>query len=292
MPDKYQVKSTSFFNANVTTTISITLVLILLGLTILIAFAGKEVISFVKENMSISVKIDDSMNEEQIAKLQKQLIASPYVKEAQYISKEEIKNDLIKDLGRDPEEVLGYNPASSMFDIKLKSEYANPDSIKAIEKQLKGKVMIGEFMYNEEDIKMVNSNLSKIGIGLLVLAIILTVISFTLIRNTIRLNIYSKRFIINTMQLVGATNSFIRKPFVVNFTVCGIVAAIFANLVITALIYSATKEYNELLSIIKPENLLIVYGLVVLLGVLLTTTATIFSVNRYLRMETNTLYYI
>ncbi|MFV0470184.1 MAG: cell division protein FtsX [Dysgonomonas sp.] len=292
MSSKYQIKSTSFFNANVTTTISITLVLILLGLTILIGFASKEVISFVKENLSISVELDDNLDDAAIAKLQKQFDNSPYVKKATYISKEEIKKELVEDLGRDPEEVLGYNPASSLFDIKLRSEYANADSIKLIEKQLKGKNLVGNFLYNEDDIRMVNSNLSKIGMWLFVLAVILMVISFTLIRNTIRLNIYAKRFLINTMRLVGATNSFIRKPFIVNFVLCGVIAGLLADILITALVYSATREYPELISIITMNNLLIVYGLVLLLGVLLTATATAFSVNRYLRMETNTLYHV
>lgn len=280
MPDKRQIRYTSFFNASVTTTISITLVLILLGLTFLLGFAGKGFMSFIKENLSISIKVPDGLDETGIVKLQKQLNDSPFVKSATFISKEEIKKQLIEDLGRDPEEVVGYDQTYSMFEINLKAEYANTDSIKVIEKQLKGKDIVSEFYYNHQDIEMVNSNLSKIGIALLLLAIILMAISFTLIRNTIRLNIYAKRFLINTMRLVGATNSFIRKPFVLNFALCGIIAGVLANTVLTALVYSATREYPELISIIQTNDLLIVYLLVISVGVLLTVSASIFSVNR------------
>lgn len=292
MPNRYQTKSTSFLNAGVTTTISITLVLILLGLTILIGFAGKEVISFVKENLSISIGVSDTMNDADIAKMQKQLNNSPFVKSATYITKEEIKKQLVEDLGGDPEELLGYDPSYSVFDVKLKSEYANSDSVKVIESQFKGKELIKNFIYSEEELQMVNSNLSKIGFILFALALVLMIISFTLIRNTIRLNIYAKRFTINTMQLVGATDSFIRRPFVVNFVLCGIIAAVLANIAITAMVYSATHEYPELISIIKTSNLVIVYLAVLLLGILLTALATVFSVNRFLKMETNTLYHV
>ncbi|MDH6354891.1 cell division transport system permease protein [Dysgonomonas sp. PH5-45] len=292
MANNTKTKSTSIFSSGVTTTISITLVLILLGLTILIGFAGKEFISFIKENMSISVQVSDTMDDAAIAKMQKQLEKSPGVKSVLYISKEEIKQQLIEDLGKDPEEVLGYNPASNIFEIRMLSEYANPDSVKVLEKKLLGSKIVNEFMYNESDLQMVNANLSKIGFGLIVLALILMFISFTLIRNTIRLNIYAKRFLINTMQLVGATNSFIRRPFLWRAVLSGFIAAIVANIVIALIVYGATEQYPELLMIIKPESLLIVSLVVIVLGILLTISATAFAVNRYLKMKTNKLYYV
>lgn len=285
------VKSTSFFNASVTTTISITLVLILLGLTILIGFAGNSLINFFKDNLSISIKVPDGLNDSDIAKMQKQLNNSVYVKSATYVSKEEIKAELIDELGQDPAEITGYDQTYSLFDLKLKSEYANADSIQVVENALKANV-VGEFFYDKEQIEMVSSSLSKISMVLLVLAVILIVISFSLIRNTIKLHIYAKRFLINTMRLVGATNSFIRKPFVVTFVLCGIVAGVVANIFLTALVYSATKEYPELITIVQTNDLLLVYASVMLLGIFLTALATVFSVNRYLRMETNTFYHV
>ncbi|NDW11041.1 ABC transporter permease [Dysgonomonas sp. 520] len=292
MPNRHQIKSTSFLNAGVTTTISITLVLILLGLTILTGFGGREFITFVKEKMSISIKLPDTMKEAEVAEFQKKLSNAPYVKEVRFIDKDEIKQEIIASLGSDPEEVTGYEQSYSMLDIVLKSEYINSDSIKAIENKIKLQGFEGNFLFDEKDIEMVNANLSRVGLGLFILAIILMIISFTLIRNTIRLNIYSKRFLIHTMRLVGATNSFIRKPFVINFILCGMAAAILANIAITALVYAASKEFPEIIEIIRMENLLIVYASVFLLGILLTAATTAFSVNRYLKMETNTLYHV
>lgn len=287
-----QIKSTTIFNAKVTTTISIALVLFLLGLTILTAFTGRGISAFVKENLTISVIISGDMDKPATDKLQASIEKKKYVKSIRFVSKEEIKKQLIEDLGRDPEEVLGYNPASDCFDISLRPEYANPDSIKTVEKDLKGLNLVKNVMYSADDLRMVNTNLSRIGAGLLVLAIVLMIISFGLIQNTIKLNIYSRRFLINTMRLVGATNGFIRKPFVSGMIVSGIVAAILANLGIFGLVYYFQQEYPDLLTIIDINNLFIVFGAVLALGILLTLVATVFAVNRYLRMKTDKFYYI
>lgn len=291
MSKNRQLKTTSLFGTGLTTTVSITLVLFLLGLTFFVAVMGREISSFIKENLSITVELSEDTNEAAASKLQKQLNAKPYIKSVTFISKDEIKQDLIQELGGDPEEILGYTPASNYFDITLKSEYANIDSIKVVEKSLKGQKIVKNFLYSEDTIQMINSNLSKLGTGLLVLAIILMFISFTLIRNTIRLNIYSKRFLINTMQLVGATNGFIRKPFVFKAIGYGVVAAIIANIGITALVYTLTKEFPEIISIIKIHNLIVLYVIVMVLGILLPLLATTSAVNRYLKMNTNNLYH-
>lgn len=287
-----QIKSATIFNAKVTTTISIALVLFLLGLTILTGFTGRGISAFVKENLTISVVISDGMDKASTDKLQSELLAKKYVKAVHFISKEEIKKQLIEDLGRDPEEVLGYNPASDCFDLNLKPEYANPDSIKVVEKDLKGQNVVKNVMYSVDDLQKVNANLSRIGAGLLVLAIVLMIISFALIQNTIRLNIYSRRFIIHTMRLVGATNGFIRKPFILGMIVSGIIAALLADLGILGLVYYFQQEYPDLLTIIDINNLILVFGAVLVLGVLLTLFATLFAVNRYLRMKSDKLYYV
>jgi len=293
MSNKQKFNTSSFFSAEVTTTISISLVLFLLGLTAFVGVMGREISAFIKENISITIELSETDSDKNsISKLQKKLNDSPYIKSITFISKDDVKKELIEELGGDPEEILGYTPASNYFDINLKSDYANPDSIKVVESSLKGQKIIKNFIYSEETLQIINSNLSKIGLGLSVLAVILMIISFTLIRNTIRLNIYSKRFLINTMQLVGATDSFIRRPFVVKSIISGIIAAIIANIGITALIYSLSKEFPEILQIINTENLLILYAIVIVMGIVLTYLATRFAVNRYLKMETNNLYYI
>lgn len=291
MSKNRQLKTTSLFGTGVTTTVSITLVLFLLGLTFFVGVMGREISSFIKENLSITIELSDDTTDAAAAKLQKQLSAKPYIKSVTFISKDEIKKELIEELGGDPEEILGYTPASNYFDITLKSEYANIDSIKVVEKSLKGQKIVKSFLYSEDTIEMINSNLSKVGTGLLILAVILMFISFTLIRNTIRLNIYAKRFLINTMQLVGATNGFIRKPFVIKAIGYGVIAAIIANIGITALIYTLAKEFPEIISIIRMQNLIILYVIVLALGIILPLLATTSAVNRYLKMNTNNLYH-
>lgn len=280
------------FTAGVITTISITLVLFLLGLTILVGFTAKGFTSYLKENLGISIELADNIDDAAVTKLQKELDTNPYIKSAVYISKAEVKKQLVEDLGRDPEEVLGYDPSKSYFDVFIKSDYVNADSMKLVEKSLRGKTLIKNVVYNEADIANANSNLSTIGSVLLILAIVLILISFTLIRSVIQLNIYSKRFLINTMQLVGATNGFIRRPFVWSMVACGIIAAIFANLGITAMIYYVTSVFPVSISIVSMNELIIVYGLVLLFGIFIAAFATTFAVNRYLRMTTNKLYRI
>lgn len=297
MSDKYQYKTISLFTAGVITTISITLVLFLLGLTFLIGFTAKGMGDFLKESMGISIELADNIDEASINKIQKDLNANPYVKSTTYISKEESKKKLTADLGRDPEEVQGYNPAHAYIDIFIKSEYMEADSLQKVKNsftqmKLHEGSIVNDFIYDEGDITNVNKNLSLIGTTLIILAVILILISFTLIRSIIQLNIYSKRFLINTMQLVGATNSFIRKPFVWRMVLSGIIAAILANLAITGVIYYVTGIIPEAMSIVTMHELIIVYGLVIVSGIVITTVATAWAVNRYLRMTTNKLYHV
>ncbi|WP_101689764.1 cell division protein FtsX [Dysgonomonas massiliensis] len=287
-----KAKGISFFTSGVITTISIALVLFLLGLIFLVGFTGKSFSEYFKENMAISVEIDEKAADADILALKTKLTKNPYVKEAKYISKEEIKEQLIRDLGRDPEEVLGYNPARSFYDVYIKSDYVNPDSIKLVESSLKGLKPIKNIVYSEDDISLANSNLTKVGTVLLILAAILLTISFVLIHSTIQLNIYAKRFLINTMQLVGATNGFIRRPFIGQMVLNGVVAAILANLGLTAFAYYAVKYYPELANIVSPEEMIFVYVLVLIAGIAITALAAIVAVNRFLRMTTNKLYHI
>ncbi|MEN9918968.1 MAG: hypothetical protein RL662_1404 [Bacteroidota bacterium] len=294
MSTNSKAKTSSFFSAEVTTTISISLVLLLLGLTILVGTMGREISSFIKENMSIIMELTDadSANKNSIEKLEKQLKASPYIKSVTFISKEDIKKELIEELGGDPQEILGYTPVSNYFELNLKAEYANTDSIKKVEASLRDKRVIKSFVYSEETLDIVNSNLNKMTLILGVLALTLIIISFTLLQNTIKLNIYSKRFLINTMRLVGATDQFIRKPFILKSMASGLIAVVFANIGITALVYTLSKEFPEINLIINYYDLVILYVIVLVLGILLTYFATRFAVNRYLKMETNNLYYI
>lgn len=291
MSKKKKASAIHFLNAKITSTISITMVLVLLGLTILILFVGKGISEFVKENMSFNVMLTPNVTDVQVAAIRKNLDAMPFVKSSRYISKEEAKEQLVKDLGEDPEELLGYNPAQDFIEIFLRSDYANNDSLAMVDKQIKQQTNVSDLLYRHETLDLINNNLSKVTVILLVLAAVLLFISFTLIRNTIRLSIYSKRFIIHTMKLVGATGGFIRRPFIVSNMFNGILAGLLADALIFGLIAYFGREYVELRSILNPTSLLIIFAVVILLGVAITTIATSFSVGRYLKMNTDQLYY-
>ena len=292
MSKKKKISTARFVNAKITSTISISLVLVLLGLTILILFMGNGLSKFVKENMSFSVMLDSDVTDAGIQRLRKNLDGQPFVKSSRFISKDEAKEQLIKDLGEDPEELLGYNPAQDAIEIYLHSEYANSDSIAVVGKVIRQQNNVRDLLYQQEAIDLINDNLSKVTLILLILAGILMFISFTLIRNTIRLSVYSKRFIINTMKLVGANGNFIRKPFIRNNILTGIAAGFLADGIIFLILVYFNKEYAELQSIIGATDLLVIFVVVILLGILISTVATYFVVNRYLKMKTENLYYV
>ncbi|OJV36377.1 MAG: cell division protein FtsX [Bacteroidia bacterium 43-41] len=289
---KRKIFTARFVNAKITSTISISLVLVLLGLTILILFMGNGLSNFVKENMSFSVMLDNDITDAGIQRLRKSLDAQPFVKSSRFISKDEAKEQLIKDLGEDPEELLGYNPVQDAIEIYLHSEYANNDSIAVISRIIRQQNNVHDLLYQQEAIDLINDNLSKVTMILLILAAVLMFISFTLIRNTIRLSVYSRRFIINTMKLVGANGNFIRKPFIRNNILTGIVAGVLADGIIFLILAYFSKAYVELKPIISITDLLIIFSIVILLGIFISTVATYFAVNRYLKMKTENLYYV
>jgi cell division transport system permease protein len=292
MSNKKKVSTARFLNAKITSTISISLVLVLLGMTILILFMGNGLSRYLKENMSFNVMLSSDVTDAQIATIRKNIDAQPFVKSSRFISKQEAKEQLIKDLGEDPETLLGYNPAQDCIEIFLHAEYANNDSIIVISNIIRQDNNVTDLLYQQEAIDLINDNLSRVMIVLLILAAVLLFISFTLIRNTIRLSVYAKRFLINTMKLVGATPAFIRKPFVVNNIFTGIIAGIIADGIILAMITYFSREYVEIQPVITITDLVIIFTIVILLGVLITTVATAFAVNRYVKMRSEQLYYV
>ena len=292
MTGKKKVSTARFLNAKITSTISISLVLVLLGITILILFMGNGLSKFVKENMSFNVMLSSGVTDAEILKIRNSLDAQPFVKSSRFISKEEAKEKLIKDLGEDPEELLGFNPAQDCIEIFLHSEYANSDSISVINKVIRQNNNVTDLLYQQESIDLINNNLSKVMTVLLILTAVLLLISFTLIRNTIRLSIYSKRFLINTMKLVGATGAFIRKPFVVNNIFTGIIAGIIADLIIFGIISYFSRGYAEIQPIVSSMDLIIIFAIIILLGVIISTIAAALAVNRYVKMKSDQLYYV
>ena len=290
---KEKKHSSSFIDMQfVTSTISTMLVLLLLGLVVFFVLSANNLSIYVKENISFSLLISDDMHESAILQYQKKLNDEPFVKATTYISKKQALKEQTEAMGTDPKEFLGYNPFTASIEIKLNSDYANSDSIAKIEKKLKKNSNILEVKYPQELMDAVNDNIKKISIVLLSLAGLLTLISFALINNTIRLAIYSKRFLIHTMKLVGANWGFIRRPFLRRNIWSGIIAGLMADGILMGTAYTLVTYEPELIRIITPEVMLIVSASVLLFGIIITYLCAYASINKYLRMKASTLYYI
>ena len=286
-------KSRSFFNMQfITASISTMLVLLLLGLVVFFVLTANNLSVYVRENIAVSVQLSDDMPERDILQYQKRLNEAPYVKETTYISKVQALREQTEAMGTDPAEFIGHNPFNASIEIKLNSAYANSDSIQWIQDELLSNKNILEVNYPQELMDSVNRNLQKISLVLLGLAGLLTLISFALINNTIRLTIYSKRFLIHTMKLVGASWSFIRRPFLWQNIWIGIFAAILANALLTGMSYLLIRYEPDLLTVITPTVVLIMDGAVFIFGVIITTLCAWISINKFLRMKAGELYYM
>lgn len=293
MKNKNKNNSVSYFDMQfITSSISTMLVLLLLGLVVFFVLAAHNLSIYVRENINFSVLISDDMKEADILKLQKRLDKEPFVKQTEYISKKQALKEQTEAMGTDPEEFLGYNPFTASIEIKLHSDYANSDSIAKIEKLIKKNTNIQEVLYQRELIDLVNENIRNISLVLLALAVVLTLISFALINNTIRLAIYSKRFLIHTMKLVGASWGFIRRPFLRRNIWSGVLAGIMADAILMGTAYWLVSYEPELIRVITPEVMLLVSGSVLVFGIIITFLCAYLSINKYLRMKASTLYYI
>ena len=283
--------SRSFFDMQfVTPSISTMLVLLLLGMVVFFVLTANNLSVYVRENISFTALVNDDLKETSIIKLQKELNAKPYVKQTTYISKAQALKEQTEAMGTDPAEFLGYNPFSPSIEIKLNAAYTHPDSIRWIEKELMAGKRLVEVSYPQDLLNSVNRNIGKISLVLLSFAVMLLFISFALINNTIRLAIYSKRFLIHTMKLVGASWGFIRRPFLMRNLWVGILAATLADALLMGMAYLAVGYEPDLLAIITPETLLMVVVSVLFFGITITLLCAWISINKYLRMKVNELY--
>lgn len=272
--------------------ISTTLVLLLLGIMGLLFIGGESASERIKESFKMTLVIDDKADDTSIANLQKFVDKKDYIQESKYISKEQALQEEAESLGYDPLELLGYNPYEAQIEVTLKNDYTNTDKMAEIEKDLRKNKLISEVIYHKDNIDKVNENINKIALMLLTLLLLLTVISWSLIGNLVRLSIYSKRFILHTMKLVGATWGFIRKPFLLNNMCIGLVSGIIANTVLGTGIYMLQESSPEVASLLSMDKLAIVAAAVILFGVTICTLCAYLSVNRFLRMRNNDLYFI
>ena len=275
----------------VTSIISISLVLFLLGLVGLLLLNTQRLSTHMLENLGFSIVLKADAKEVDIIRLQKNLDTKAYVKSTDYITKEDAARETSDELGEDFIEFLGYNPLPASIVVKFFAGYANADSIAAIEKELMRFEEVEEVMYQESLIRLVNENVRKISLIILAFSALMFSIAIALVNNTIRLSVYSRRFLINTMQLVGATRSFIRKPFLLRSAGHGIYAAIIAIFLLIGVIYLIQQEFMEVISFEDIDILGILFLLVIFLGIVLNWISTYFAINKYLRMKSDDLYY-
>lgn len=274
----------------ITTVVSITLVLFMLGIMGLLLLNAQKLSDYVRENVGFSIILKDEVKEPDVLRLQKVIEAKAFVKSTNHISKAEAAEELQKDLGEDFIEFIGYNPLPVSIDVKLFARYANNDSIRQIEKKLTRYPQIKEVWYQKSLVHLMNENIKKISLILIGFAALLLFISIVLINNTIRLSVYSKRFILNTMRLVGATRHFIRGPFLRTSILHGIYSGIFANLMIFAIIFLVQKEFPEMQFFSDIQVMLILTGSIIVTGITISFFSTLFAVNKYLRIKTDKLY--
>jgi cell division transport system permease protein len=283
-----EISKTRLTGSYLSVTISITLVIFMLGLIGLLIVNAGRLSDYAKENIEISVFLNNDEKEMDIIRLQKELDASAFVIETIYVSKEEAARMLKDELGEDFESYLGYNPLPPSIDIKLSANYANIDSIAVIESQLKKNPLVKEVFYQKSLVNLVNDNVKKISIVLFIFSLLFFFISIALINNAIRLAFYSKRFTINTMQLVGATPAFIQKPFIIKSSFFGALASLIAVFLMTVSIYLIQSSFE---GIVLFKDKFIIFSLMFIIGVLISGLSTYFSVNKFLKMKTNQLYY-
>lgn len=275
----------------VTSIISISLVLFLLGMLGLLVLNANRLSDYVKENIGFSVILKENVKEVDIILLQKSLDASEFVKSTKYITKEEAAEELQKELGEDFVEFLGFNPLLASIEVNLYAEYANTDSISVIERNFKQYDQIKEVFYQKSLVSLVNENIRKISIIILGFSALLFLVAITLINSTIRLSVYSKRFIINTMQLVGANSGFIRRPFLYRSAGNGIIAGLISIGFLSGVLYLVQQEFSEVVNFHDIEIVGSLFIGVLLVGVIINWISTFFAVSKYLRMKVDKLYY-
>jgi len=282
---------TKLRSSYVTLVVSVSLVLFLLGILGLVLINAKELSDYFRESLSFSVILDDDAKEADIRMLQKDLDAKDYVKSTEYISKDVAAAKMQEELGEDFISFLGDNPLPSSIDVYLVSNYTNPDSVTKIEKYILEYPFVKEVYYQESLLFLINENVRKISLFLLVISAFLFLIAITIINNTIRLAVYSRRFLIRTMQLVGATRSFIRRPFIIKSAFHGFMAALIAITLLMLMLYYIEREFFVMFTIENTILLILLGVTIIIIGILINMLSTFFSVNRYLDISEDKLYY-
>ena len=284
--DGYRKKSSPSFLYSI---ISITLVLFLLGVLGTVLLFSKKISKYFRENIEVTIILKDNLNQADVYAFQKTLDRKTFVKSTVYLSKEDAAGIMKQQFGEDLS-VLGYNPLYASINFFLNEDYANEDSLKLIEDELVANNMVQEIYYMKALINLVNKNIQKINLVLVAIALLIFFISLTLIDSTIKLLMYSQRFLIRSMQLVGATRWFIIKPYILRSIFNGIVSGLLAVIALIGLLYFTQ---NKIPNLIEPTDLIpfsIVFATVVLTGVLISLVSSYFAVRKYLSLKLDDLY--
>ncbi len=276
----------------VTLCISTAMVLILLGMVVFSVLTARNLSAYVKQNIVVTMMLQDDMTPGEARQFCARLQQRPYICKLDYISKEQALREGIQTLGADPREFADANPFLSSIEITLKADYANTDSLQYISKELRSYPKVSEVKYQKDLIESINKNIAKISVVLLTIALLLTIVSFALINNTVRLSIYSRRFSIHTMKLVGASWGFIRAPFVRRYMALGLLAAIIACCALGGAVYVLYMYEPEIIEVLTWQELAITAGTVVFFGLFITAICSTISVNKFLRMKAGDLYKI
>ena len=278
---------TSYFSVIV----SITLVLFLLGFFGFLVFSTKKLANHFKEQVTVTILIKDEAKSADIAQLQKTLSVASFVKSLRFISKDEAAETFSKDIGEDFVSFIGTNPLQNVIDLSLKADYAEPDKMAEIKRELEQNSFVSEVVYDQSLVALIHENVNRIGLITLVFSALFSFVSVLLINASIRLSIYSKRFIIKTMQLVGATRSFIRRPFIRTNVRLGILSAFLAILLFYGSLLAIVKSYPEFSVLLDNTVLCIVFIGILAMGIFISWLSTYFATQRFLNLNTNDLYY-
>ena len=280
------------FGAWVSTVISISLVLLLVGVASILLLNARSVSDYFKENLQVSVLMKQDVTEEQALAYQSSLSGMPGVKATTFISREQGVEEMAQMLGRDFLDVFSTAPVPVSIDVNLEAAYVSPDSLEVVKTALSASPLVDEVVYQTSLVEALNANLQKIGLVLGVLILLLLFISFVLIGNMVRLNVFSRRFTIHTMQLVGATRGFIRAPFIGQSALQGLFAALVAILLLVGGLFILRKEFVQLFEIFRLDTLLATMGIVIVSGVLICVVSTWIVVGRLVRFDRDQLYAI
>ncbi|MEM6517617.1 MAG: permease-like cell division protein FtsX [Bacteroidota bacterium] len=287
--DQYQKRKliSSYFSV----VISIALVLFLLGCLGLLVLNAKKVADHFKEQVVVTIYLSDTAKEVEIKQLKKSLAMADYTKSTTYVSKEEAAELMKAETGEDFMDFVGYNPLQNSIDVYLKADYVTNETLVGITEDLSNKKFIEEIRYDNDLVELMNDNVKKISLWVLILSALFTIIAVLLINSSIRLAVYSKRFIIKTMQMVGATKSFIRKPFISKSVQLGIIGAIVAMIGMGAVLYYLNNTFPELEFLRNPALIIGLFIGILLIGIVITWISTFIATQRFLNLKTDQLYY-